>query len=562
MGRQKTILYLWLTMAVSALCLWGCTGGQVLQETPTPPPTKVSAINPVEETPAPPPLETPLPPSPSPPEETPVITEEGCTLGAAYGGDVTIPDDTLLAAGEHFVKTWRLRNDGSCAWEPGIQLRRISGEAMSVAEEVLVTLTEPEATTEVSVEMIAPSTPGTYRSDWRLHTAEGLAFGSVLYVQIVVGEPASPPTDFSTTIAEDCTTVTFTWNDGQGENRYLLEGAGLSAELEADTSSYIWADPPAGSTLVTLAAYNAADEELGRLTTTVTVACAAPQPDLVVETIDFDRDPVARLSLGVTVRIANQGTAPTGGFEVEWWGGRDFSNPSCTWEIPGELAAGESRDLTCTFVYASPYGSITSRAEVDPANIVTESDETNNVLERNSRVVAPVVAYDLVEQAHRANWVSGSPHTELEWGGSTGDSNGFATWVTSGRWETGAGIQGRCLETHPKWVNNGYIFGYYTDIYYSGYTVEEGDRFQATVGLLQGAAAGDVIFKVMIRLEGGDNRWIASVRDTYGDGLKTLDVDLTPYVGSRADFILRVEAGESSEQDWACWGEAAIYRYP
>jgi hypothetical protein len=111
-------------------------------------------------------------------------------------------------------------------------------------------------------------------------------------------------------------------------------------------------------------------------------------------------------------------------------------------------------------------------------------------------------------------------------------------------------------------VDNGYIAGTYTELYTSGYTVQSGDRFRAVVGLLQNANAGNVTFKVMLRTTSSGNPWIAQVADAYGDGFKTIDVDLSPYAGQKADVILQVDAGANASQDWACWLQAVIYRYP
>ena len=80
------------------------------------------------------------------------------------------------------------------------------------------------------------------------------------------------------------------------------------------------------------------------------------------------------------------------------------------------------------------------------------------------------------------------------------------------------------------------------------------------VGFLQGAAAGNVDFRAMIRPEGGPNVWIVTENKDYGTPIKTIDIPLDDWVGKTADFILRVEANGSSAQDWAVWLEAKIIR--
>lgn len=565
-----------LLLLVLSLGLLACSRTPATETDPDAASTKVSIIESEEERTAESSSESPTDESSEvveeteeataePPTETeapPVEGEGGCELRAAYAEDVTIPDDTVIPGGESFVKTWRIRNSGTCDWETGTELVSISGEAMGTTNRVGVPPTAPEGTAEVSVEMVAPEEPGTYRSNWQLEAPDGTRFGGTFYVQIVVEEELTPPTGLSGDVAADCSTVTFSWTDGQGEANYRLTGPGLSANLEADTGDYTWVDPPAGNSTVTLIATDEEGSEIGRIDTTVNVSCVAPDPDLVVESISFDREPVARLPVHVTVRVANRGGSASGDFQLRWWGGKGFSSPSCTWNVAGGVNPGSFEDLECDFTYNSPYGSIASKAQADTGSAVSESNEGNNILEKNTAVVNPVVVYDLVEEADEAVWHGGPPHVNLSWGGDTGDNRGFATWVTSERWETGAAIQGKCLETHPRWVEDGYIYGDYVKIYHSGYRVAEGDRFQAGMGLLQGAGAGDVTFRVMIRLEGGTNLWIASVRDTYDGSFKSIDVDLSEYAGKRADFVLRVEAGDNAAQDWACWSRAVIYRYP
>ncbi|MFN3762162.1 MAG: NBR1-Ig-like domain-containing protein, partial [Anaerolineae bacterium] len=62
----------------------------------------------------PPPSQLPLPS----PEVTPPTQEAipGCTLNARWVADVTVPDNTAFAPNTPFVKTWRVRNSGTCAW--------------------------------------------------------------------------------------------------------------------------------------------------------------------------------------------------------------------------------------------------------------------------------------------------------------------------------------------------------------------------------------------------------------------------------------------------------------
>jgi len=115
--------------------------------------------------------------------------EGGCALNAGYVTDVTIPDNTLLEPRDSFVKTWRIHNSGTCDWDPGFKLVFVDGDHMGGPGSVAVNATAAGGTTDVSVELIAPSSPGTYRGNWRLQAGMGTFFGSTFYVQIVVPDP-------------------------------------------------------------------------------------------------------------------------------------------------------------------------------------------------------------------------------------------------------------------------------------------------------------------------------------------------------------------------------------
>lgn len=513
-------------------------------------------------------------PAVTPTEAPPVPGEGGCELQAAYVADVTIPDDTPLKKGEAFVKTWRIRNSGTCDWKEGTRFVYASESAMGAAASVAVPATKAGDTVDISVSMTAPTTPGTYKSNWQLETPEKKRFGGVFYVQIVVPSDATatptitltpavkPPTNFTVTVASNCSSIVFKWTDGEGESSYRLEAQALAQPLPANTNIFTWTTPVTGDYMANLVSLNATGQELGRVNARVKAICTGGAPDLFVEAITFNpTTPVALLPLKVTVRVKNQGSATANNFTLHWWGGNNFSSISCEWTI-ASLEAGKTVEKLCeNFTYSSSYSSITTKASVDAGGAVAESNEGNNTYEVGTAVAAPKVVYDFVEKAPSAYWQAGMPMKDLTWNGDSGDTNGFVRWTT-GNLETGAAVQGHCLETHPRWVENGFVMGTYTDLYDSNYTVQQGDRFYAVVGMLQDATAGNVSYEVMLRAATSGNITLINVGDVYGDGLKTINVDLSAYAGQRADAILTVRGGSNADQDWACWIQAAIYRYP
>lgn len=130
---------------------------------------------------------SPLPtPTPTPTVLPTVVVDPACEPSARFVEDVTVPDDSLYNSGVRFTKTWRLRNDGPCKWEPGTEWVFISGDLLGAQSPMPVELAEPNRIVDISVEMVAPSAPGTYKSFWRLRRSNGEFFGDQAYVRIIV----------------------------------------------------------------------------------------------------------------------------------------------------------------------------------------------------------------------------------------------------------------------------------------------------------------------------------------------------------------------------------------
>lgn len=92
--------------------------------------------------------------------------------------DVTIRDDTEMAPGESFTKTWRLQNAGSCKWNRLYSLVFFSGNSMSAFQSAyLPGEVFPGQMVDLSVDMVAPLSPGIYQSNWMLADADGNLFG-------------------------------------------------------------------------------------------------------------------------------------------------------------------------------------------------------------------------------------------------------------------------------------------------------------------------------------------------------------------------------------------------
>lgn len=128
-----------------------------------------------------------------------------CTYRAAFVADVTVPDNTALPANTAFSKVWRLRNTGTCAWGPGKPVDALAfagGSQLGAAALVpLTAVIYAGQVGDVTVTLTTPAAAGTYRSEWKLHRADGITFGlgsaglTPIYVKFRVlgGGPTAPP---------------------------------------------------------------------------------------------------------------------------------------------------------------------------------------------------------------------------------------------------------------------------------------------------------------------------------------------------------------------------------
>ena len=112
-----------------------------------------------------------------------------------YVSDVTVPDGTVMLTGQQFVKTWAVENTGSCAWTTDYQFAFVDGDAMGGTSAFLAAAVSPGTTAELSVNLTAPTTPGTYKGSWRMKNAAGVYFGNTITVLITVGGGGKGSTD-------------------------------------------------------------------------------------------------------------------------------------------------------------------------------------------------------------------------------------------------------------------------------------------------------------------------------------------------------------------------------
>jgi hypothetical protein len=157
-----------------------------------------------------PPSETPAPEASAtqgfPPTETlapgqaaPTTNGKAC-YAMTFVADVTIPDGMIVAPGARFTKTWRVRNDGNCPWDTKYSLVLDKGDALgTVTSFPLTRVVNPGESTDLSIEMTAPSTDGDYAGYWHIATPFGGFMGVGSYNQsllVKIKVTAKPDRDF------------------------------------------------------------------------------------------------------------------------------------------------------------------------------------------------------------------------------------------------------------------------------------------------------------------------------------------------------------------------------
>jgi len=134
-------------------------------------------------------------------------TTNGCN-NSVYVSDVTIPDGTVLTAGEAFTKTWQLQNTGTCDWDENYLVVFVSGSQMDGESTEIDQDVVSGATGDISVSLVAPSTAGTYTGYWKMADSDGTSFGQSVYVQIMVSSTStSTATATSTTESDEATST-------------------------------------------------------------------------------------------------------------------------------------------------------------------------------------------------------------------------------------------------------------------------------------------------------------------------------------------------------------------
>lgn len=178
------------------------------------------------------PTDTEAPPTPSmeastatATPETPIPTNPAdCTNSAAFVADVTVADNDIIPAGADFTKTWRIKNTGTCVWNPNYALSHYSEERMLAPASVPLSVTYPGQTADISVDLTAASADGKHTAYFVIKNPAGLIMkidkDSRLWVVINISSQVSAATQNSgsTTATQNPGSIPVTGNEGGSAN--------------------------------------------------------------------------------------------------------------------------------------------------------------------------------------------------------------------------------------------------------------------------------------------------------------------------------------------------------
>jgi uncharacterized protein YkwD len=141
--------------------------------------------------------------TPGTPDGTALTTADGtCKDSAAMIEDVTVPDNSIMTSGQAFTKTWRFMNNGKCNWN-GYTIAFYAGDRMSTPDTVPVPPTEAGKTVDVSVQLTAPSSDGSYTGFYVLKNDKGevlpIGIEQSFWLKIRIGNVAAAPVSTLTT---------------------------------------------------------------------------------------------------------------------------------------------------------------------------------------------------------------------------------------------------------------------------------------------------------------------------------------------------------------------------
>lgn len=149
------------------------------------------------------PTSTPSPTATRPATSGGQTGQPTCSYNLDYVADISLPDGTQVFTGTSIVKTWRVRNSGTCNWTNGFTFRQIDGDAMSAITINIPTVAVGQ-TVDIAVTLNVGTNIASYtpleRANFRMYDNAGRAFGDTLYAELAIVAPNTSCTNAMTIV--------------------------------------------------------------------------------------------------------------------------------------------------------------------------------------------------------------------------------------------------------------------------------------------------------------------------------------------------------------------------
>ena len=472
---------------------------------------------------------TPPTPTPTSTAPTPTSTIPASTCDKVqFVADVTVPDGTVFAPGAAFDKTWRLKNVGACTWTKDYQLVFYSGEQMGGPSALNFPQTvAPGQTVEVTVSLTAPTTAGSYRGFWMFKNASGALFG--------IGAQDNKPWWVDIKVSGTPITATHTPTGTPPSPTPTATGTPPTPTATATVTN----TPGTPTATQPVSACDRAE-----FVTDVSV----PDGTVFPPGADFTK----------TWRLKNVGTCTWNtSYKLVFHTGEQMGGPAAL-NLPSTVAPGQSVDLSVDLKAPNTAGTYRGywmfKNDKDVLfGIGAKGDKPFWVEIKVSGTGSGTTAYDFVENYCAAQWNTGSGVRPCP--GAQDDINGFVLKQDAPVPESGVTSAVPGLLVAPQKIYNGYIQGVYPAV-----AVQNGDRFQATIGCQAGHIACYVTYRLDYRIGNGPIQSFWAFREAYEGRTYPVDLDLSRLAGQDVQFILTVLSTGFAADDHVYWIGPRVYR--
>ena len=162
-----------------------------------------------------------------------ITAPPNCKDGAVLLRDVTIQDNTQVKPNEKFTKTWEFQNTGTCPWI-NYTLIFAAGDQMGAPLSAPIADTVSNDKVQVSVELTAPASNGTYTGYFTLHNSADkivmIGAEKTFWVKVIVGSGATA-TIAPGTSPTQTTGSTTTGGSGGSANCNYTQNAGYVNQI-------------------------------------------------------------------------------------------------------------------------------------------------------------------------------------------------------------------------------------------------------------------------------------------------------------------------------------------